>query len=77
MKISGFSGYPFWSYKKDADLPEEIIIQQIVLYGEIKDMIRLTQLFSKEQINRIISRLSESGKKYIKRIHFFQKVIFE
>jgi hypothetical protein len=77
MNISGFSKHPFWSYKKNADLPEEIIIQQIVLYGEIKDMIRLTRLFSKEQINKVISRLSASGQRNIRRIHFFKNVIFE
>jgi len=77
MNISGFSKYPFWSYKMNADLPEEIIIQQIVLYGEIKDMMRLIQVFSKEKINKVIRRLSASNQKNIRRIHFFQKVIFE
>ena len=29
MQISGVSEYPFWSYDKNADLPEEVVIRQI------------------------------------------------
>jgi len=76
MNIAGFSEYPFWSYKKTADLPEEVVIRQIVLYGEIRDMIRLTQLISREHIDNILMQLSSSDSRNKKRINFFRKVIF-
>jgi len=76
MNISGFSSYLFWSYKKKADLPDEVIIRQIVLYGEIRDMIKLTQLVSMERIDSTLKQLSSSDNRNGKRINFFRKVIF-
>jgi hypothetical protein len=76
MNIAGFSEYPFWSYKKATDLPEEVVIRQIVLYGKISDMIRLTQLISREHIDNILNQLSSSDNRNCKRIYFFRNVIF-
>jgi len=76
MNIAGFSEYPFWSYMKTADLPEEVVIRQIVLYGEIKDMIRLTKFISQERIENTLKQLSSSDNRNSKRINFFRKVIF-
>jgi hypothetical protein len=76
MNISGFSPYLFWSYEKKADLPDEVIIRQIVLYGEIRDMIKLTQLVSMERIDNTLKQLSSFDNRNGKRINFFRKVIF-
>jgi len=76
MNIAGFSEYPFWSYKKNADLPEEVVIRQIVLYGELRDMIRLTKFISQERIENTLKQLSSSDNRNSKRINFFRKVIF-
>jgi hypothetical protein len=75
MEITGFSEYLFWSYNKEADLPEEVIITQILLYGEIKDMLRLVKLISREKIEKVISSASINHQN-IKWLNFFQKVIF-
>jgi hypothetical protein len=76
MYITGFSKYPFWSYKKNADLPEELVIRQIVLYGEIKDMIRLKKLISVDRIDNILKQLSSSDNRNCKRVYFFRNVIY-
>ncbi|MBN1416743.1 MAG: hypothetical protein JW973_16715 [Bacteroidales bacterium] len=76
MKIDGFSGHPFWSYKKTADLPEDIVILQVVLYGEIRDMIQLTRLIERDRVDNILKQLSATDSRNFKRINFFQKVIF-
>ncbi len=72
MKISDFPKYIFWSYNPDADLPEEIIIEQVCIYGDIQDILKLTQLFDKEKINAVLKKISP---KYKKRINFIKKVI--
>ena len=74
MKITGFSKYLFWSYDKNADLPEEIIITQILLYGEIKDMLHLVKLIGKEKVQKVVASI-KINRQNSKRINFFQKVI--
>ncbi|VAW17868.1 hypothetical protein MNBD_BACTEROID01-1889 [hydrothermal vent metagenome] len=39
MDTTGFSNYIFWSYKRNANLPEEQIIKRVIVYGEISDFI--------------------------------------
>jgi len=72
MKTSIFSKHIFWSYKRDANLPDEIIIEQVSLYGEIQDMLLLQKLFSKNKIRTVLLKFK---KRYPKRIHFIEKVI--
>lgn len=72
MKISKFSPHIFWSYKKDADLPDEIVIEQVSLYGEIEDMLLMRKLFSKKEIQEVLQSLNA---KHSKRVHFIEKVI--
>ncbi|MBN2175271.1 MAG: hypothetical protein JW731_14140 [Bacteroidales bacterium] len=75
MKITGFSEYPFWSYDKSADLPEEVIITQIVQYGEIKDMLGLLKIIDSKKIEKVIGSI-KINRQNKKRINFFIKVIF-
>jgi hypothetical protein len=74
MRIDKFSKYIFWSYKNKADLPESIIANNVILYGDIKDMVLLTELLDKEIIIKTIDRLSKLNRAK-KRINFFKKVI--
>jgi hypothetical protein len=74
MKIAGFSEYTFWSYDKKADLPEEVIITQVLLYGEIADMLRMVNFIQKEKIEKVIASI-KINRRNSKRINFFQKVI--
>ncbi len=72
MDISRFSPHIFWSHKKDADLPNDLIISQVSLYGEIGDMILMRKLFPKKEIHKVLETLNA---KYPKRVHFIEKVI--
>ncbi len=72
MKITFFSKYIFWSYKKDADLPERVVIRQVILYGEVKDMLALTKLVNKTAIKNVLEKLDD---RYKKRRNFIEKVI--
>lgn len=72
MDISEFSPHIFWSYKKDADLPNELVIAQVSLYGEIEDMILMKKFFTKKEILKVLKPLNA---KHPKRIHFIEKVI--
>ncbi len=72
MLISHFSKHIFWSYKKDADLPEDIIIRQVVIYGEIEDIKKLTELIDKNKIKAVLKTMEN---KHEKRVNFIEKVI--
>ena len=72
MKINNFSKYIFWSYKEDADLPDEIVIRQVLLYGEVKDMLLISKLYTKDAIHSVLVKF---GQRENKRRYFIEKVI--
>ena len=74
MLINQFSKHIFWSYKHDADLPDKIVIKQVVTYGEIKDLICLIKLYKKETIKE---ELKELKNKHTKRVYFVNKIILQ
>ncbi|MCK4446190.1 MAG: hypothetical protein KAW56_03825 [Candidatus Marinimicrobia bacterium] len=74
MNIKNFSKHIFWSYNKNADLPEETIIWQVLLYGEIKDMVLLVKQIDKEVIIQVMKKISFLGR-YNRRLNFIKKVI--
>lgn len=76
MRISGFHRHIFWSYKADADLPEELVVRHVILYGELEDMILLTKKIDSRTIEKVLQSLSSAGHNK-KRINFFQKVIMD
>lgn len=77
MKITGFLSYPFWSYNKNADLPDEVVIRQIILYGEISDMILLAEKIDKLIIQKVLEQITPGYPGNKKRINFFKKVILD
>ena len=74
MKIDKFPKYIFWSYKENADLPESIVTEHVIKYGDIKDIILLTEIVNREIILKVIKKLSNTNKAK-KRINFLEKVI--
>jgi hypothetical protein len=76
MKTNFFSTHLFWSYEKNADLPAEVIARQVILYGEVSDMLKLTKEVDRHCIEKIANELS-SGGRYSRRIFFLQKVILD
>jgi hypothetical protein len=71
MLINNFSRHIFWSYKENADLPDEVIIRNVSLYGEYHDLARLTELYTKEIIMDVLNSILPKNKK---RINFIVKV---
>ena len=65
VKINNFSEYIFWSYKKNAILPVEVVADRVILYGEIKDMLLLI---------KFLKKISDT-RRYKKIINFFEKII--
>ncbi|MEI7980790.1 MAG: hypothetical protein WCI71_03995 [Bacteroidota bacterium] len=74
MKISTFPKHLFWSYNNDADIPEEVIAEQVILYGELEDLFQLSELVSSDIIARVNSRIASHGH-WLKRCNFVDKII--
>ncbi len=72
MLTSQFSKYIFWSYKKDADLPDETVIRNVSLYGEFSDLLKLTEIYSKEIIMDVLIKLLPKNRK---RVNLIEKVL--
>ncbi len=70
MLINNLSKQIFWSYDDNADLPDEIVIKQVATYGEIKDLIKLSMLYPKETIIKVLKNFKND-----KRVNFLMKVI--
>jgi len=76
MLINKFPKYIFWSYKEDADLPESIIAEHVIRYGDVKDMTMLSEIIGKDEILKAVEKLSANDN-VKKRTNFFLKVILE
>ena len=76
MKTSLFSNHLFWSYQKNADLPVDIVVRQVILYGEVSDMIILSKEVDHKYIRQIANELTKNGRNR-KRIFFLNKIVLE
>jgi len=74
MDIEGFSPHIFWSYNRSVELKPEVVIRQVIAYGEVKDMILLVKKAGKGKIHDEI-RKWKKREKYEKHINFMEKVI--
>lgn len=73
INIKPFSKHIFWAWKPDADLPENVVIQQVISYGEISDFRLLSKLFPRQKIIQAIDRWKEK-EKHPKQINFLNQV---
>jgi hypothetical protein len=76
MDIKDFSHHIFWSYDRSADINPEVVIRQVISYGEVKDMILLVKKTGKNKILEVI-RNWKGREKYNKHINFMEKVILD
>lgn len=74
MKIGRFPHHLFWSYSSQADLPEELVAEQVILYGDLDDLFRLSDMVSKDIIAAANKKIS-GQERWQKRTHFVNKVI--
>jgi hypothetical protein len=73
MNISPFSKHIFWSWKPDADLPDNLVIQQVIAYGEIADFRLLSQTYSLHEIDKAINKWKKR-ERYMKHICFLKQI---
>jgi hypothetical protein len=76
MNIQGFSPHIFWSYIRSADLEPEVIVKQVIAYGEVSDMILLANKMGKKRILDVIKNWN-GREKFDKHINFMEKVILD
>ncbi|MCK5135831.1 MAG: hypothetical protein KAR19_08615 [Bacteroidales bacterium] len=74
MDIKEFSSHIFWSYDRFSDLKPEVVIKQVIVYGEVKDMILLVKKVGEKRIYEVIKNWKDQ-EKYDKHINFMEKVI--
>jgi len=76
MDILDFSPHIFWSYDRGADIEPEVVIRQVIAYGEVRDMLLLNHRIDRNRILEVIGSW-KGRKKHDKQIHFFKTVILE
>ncbi len=76
MKINEFPHHIFWNYKKDADLPIEVVTKNIFLYGDVQDMVKVCSMVERKDLQISISKLEKSDR-YKKRVNFIKKVLLD
>ncbi len=74
ISISEFQKHIFWNYKADAALDENIIIENVLLYGELSDYSKLIRLIGKDSICKVFDKIESTGL-YRKRVNFVRKIL--
>jgi len=74
INISDFPKHIFWNYKVDSNLDEEIVIENVLLYGDIDDYKTLDKIVSRNSLIKVVTELEKKGKN-LKRINFIKKIL--
>ncbi len=74
IDISNFARHIFWSYKGTAVLNENIVMRNVLLYGDIEDYKELIKHVSKDSLLNSVKELEATGKNK-KRINFIKKIL--
>jgi hypothetical protein len=74
MKIAPFPKHIFWQYKPDADLPDMVVLENLLLYGDLDDLLEIPRLFSNQQITEVQKRI-DASRRWKKRAFFIQNIL--
>ncbi|MEZ4692190.1 MAG: hypothetical protein R3A12_19350 [Ignavibacteria bacterium] len=74
INVSEFQKYIFWNYKPGAELDRNIIIENVLLYGELEDFRKLIKLVALEDIRNVTDIIEKKGR-FKKRVNFIRKVV--
>ena len=74
MKIVAFPKHLFWSYSNHADLPAELVAEQVILYGDLDDLFKLSEMLPPDIIAKANQKIAARGR-WQKRCFFVNKVI--
>ena len=62
MHIAQFPKYIFWQYKPEADLPDMVVLENVLLYGDLDDLLKIPDRFSQQQITEVQKNIEASGR---------------
>ncbi|MCK4636184.1 MAG: hypothetical protein KAT32_04965 [Candidatus Moranbacteria bacterium] len=74
MNISKFPKNIFWNYEKNINLPDEVVVNRVFLYGDMIDMYRLSQEVDTKLLRAVLQKIKQTNR-YKKRVNFISKVI--
>jgi hypothetical protein len=74
LQITPFPRHIFWQYQPDADLPDLVVLEKLLLYGDLDDLLKIPQFFSNQQIMEIQKKIDES--KRWKKEHFLFVIFY-
>jgi len=76
MQISPFPKHIFWHYKPDADLPTLVVLENLLLYGDLDDLLKIPRMFSNQEISEVQKKIEDSGR-WKKRAFFIRSILLE
>lgn len=74
LNISDFSKHVFWNYSEGVNLDQDIVIENVILYGDLNDYKKLMKKVSKISLGKVLKDIEKSGR-YKKRVNFVKKVL--
>ncbi len=74
MQITSFPEHIFWQYKPDADLPDMVVLESLLAYGDLDDLLKIHKHFDNQQIAAAARKMEDSGR-WRKRVYFIRKEI--
>jgi hypothetical protein len=74
MHITQYPRHIFWQYSPEADLPELVVLEKMLLYGDLDDLLALPQHFSPYHIKQVLKTI-EAGGRWKKRVFFIYKIV--
>jgi len=67
----------FWSYSNNVDIPDEIVVEHTLKYGDIIDIIELFKLFPKDFIVKIWLKTMSTDYRFDKTNHYLKLFFFK
>jgi len=74
MQITPFPKHIFWQYKPNADIPDKVVLENLLLYGDLDDLLKIPHLFSEKQIAEVKENIFADGK-WKKRAFFIENIL--
>ena len=67
----------FWSYSSGVDFPDEIVIEHVLKFADIADIIQLFKLFSRNEIERVWLKTMSLDDRFDKINHYLKLFFFK
>jgi len=67
----------FWSYSSGAELPDEVVIEHALKFGDIVDIINLFEIYSRDKIEDAWIKTMSCDDRFDKINHYLQLFFFK